>query len=697
LGDVSGRSTCDLQRRLVHLKALDIPPKKLVLKFEQVDTEELKDVEILFNGDRAIFKVGEGETSHYHVPNDKKLWETQFMICSIDGQYFIRDLGFVHASRLKLDTKCEVQIHKGCLVDLGKVVHYHFDKAIHLKEPTQKDSSSFYVLRHKKSYEVDPDDFPHLRARPTWVSAEEHIENIQNEINIYADGQRMINSLGRSMKRDIQIKLKAVSADHCAIAYNPEKGWTISERGKDRASSNGTYVFLKTLKQMRDHMPSDLIPLHDGMIISFVNYELRVRFEDKSADEITAQTKAASLFFNQLDEEMAAKSYPTVAGPAGGAPAAKATPQPSEDPSAPAGGDGYVPEQVQPSAPEAVAVVAPVVEPELIKEPEAAGGEAPVAVKSHAPAPVEEPPVEAPAQAAPAQAEAAPAGEPAKEEEKPKEEPEAVPAAEPEPAKEEQPAAAEEAPAEKAPEEEAKPAAEPVAEAAPEVVDAGAAAPEQVPEAAPEVNAEAASKPPEEVPAAPEQQPPAEAEPAEAKPAEPEAPAEAAKEPEPVAAEAVEPEGEKQPEAVAEAPKEEAPKVEEPPKEEPPQEAEAPKEEAPKQEEVAKPEEAAAGGDDAKVEEAKPEAEQPAAEPQPEVPVAAEEPSQPEAAGAPAEVKAAAEPPAEAEPAAAAAPVEAEAPKEAEPAAKEEPEAAKPEEAGKPAEEAAQPEAAAAE
>jgi len=133
-------------------------------------------------------------------------------------------------------------------------------------------------LRHKRQYEVDPDDFPHLRARPTWVSAEEHVENIQNEINIYADGTKKTNTLGRSLKRDIQIKLKAVSADHCQIQYTDERGWTISEKGKDRPSSNGTYVFLKTLKQMKDHMPSELIPLHEGMIISFVNYELRVKF-----------------------------------------------------------------------------------------------------------------------------------------------------------------------------------------------------------------------------------------------------------------------------------------------------------------------------------------------------------------------------------------------------------------------------------
>ncbi len=37
---------------------------------------------------------------------------------------------------------------------------------------------------------------------------------------------------------------------------------------------------------MKDHMPSELIPLHEGMIISFVNYELRVKFQKKTDDEI---------------------------------------------------------------------------------------------------------------------------------------------------------------------------------------------------------------------------------------------------------------------------------------------------------------------------------------------------------------------------------------------------------------------------
>jgi len=33
-------------------------------------------------------------------------------------------------------------------------------------------------------------------------------------------------------------------------------------------------------------MPSELIPLHEGMIISFVNYELRGKFQKKTDDEI---------------------------------------------------------------------------------------------------------------------------------------------------------------------------------------------------------------------------------------------------------------------------------------------------------------------------------------------------------------------------------------------------------------------------
>lgn len=286
--EVAPFSQCDLQRKVMHVRSDSIPDHRLVLKFEAVDTEELKNIEIAVEGDRAIFKVGEGETSNYHIPNDKKLWETQFSVCCLNGQFYLRDMGFVHNSRVKLDAKVEVQIQKGSVVDLGKVVHYHFDKVVHARQPECKASERFFVLRPERENEVDLDDFPLIRARPVWVSADENEENIQNEIHVIADDQKCNNSLGRSMKRDIQIKLKAVSADHCCINYRAEAGWVITERGKastDRLSSNGTYIFLKAQDQMSYHMPSDLIPVQNDMIISFVNYELRVKLEAKTPDE----------------------------------------------------------------------------------------------------------------------------------------------------------------------------------------------------------------------------------------------------------------------------------------------------------------------------------------------------------------------------------------------------------------------------
>ena len=89
-----------------------------------------------------------------------------------------------------------------------------------------------------------------------------------------SSGKQNKFSIGRSNRRDVELKLKAVSADHCKIEYNREKGWYIHEQGKDRISSNGTFVFMKSYNQMEDHEPSDMIPLFHGMVISFINYEL---------------------------------------------------------------------------------------------------------------------------------------------------------------------------------------------------------------------------------------------------------------------------------------------------------------------------------------------------------------------------------------------------------------------------------------
>ena len=43
---------------------------------------------------------------------------------------------------------------------------------------------------------------------------------------------------------------------------------------------------MKSLGQIAVHQPSDLTPLHDGMVISFINYELRVNLERKDESEV---------------------------------------------------------------------------------------------------------------------------------------------------------------------------------------------------------------------------------------------------------------------------------------------------------------------------------------------------------------------------------------------------------------------------
>jgi predicted component of type VI protein secretion system len=211
------------------------------------------------------------------------------MIVCKDGRYYIRDLGIVHTSRIKVDKQTEIQIQQDSLIDLGKVVHYHFDKVTHAKQPSQQPNGAFYIMRPSdEEYNVEDqptEDPPTLRARPTWVSSDEDKNLIQKEIILEAFTQNYF-SIGRSMKREVQIKLKAVSADHCNITYTEQKGWFISEKGKDKMSANGTFVFMKSARQNTEHEPSDLIPIHDGMILSFINYEIRVNLEKKDAKVI---------------------------------------------------------------------------------------------------------------------------------------------------------------------------------------------------------------------------------------------------------------------------------------------------------------------------------------------------------------------------------------------------------------------------
>ena len=275
----------DMSRGTFTLAPNQKQESKLVLRFASVDTDELRDLEVRFAGDQAQFKVGEGDCNHYVIANDKKLWESQFMIISKDGRFFIRDLGVVHTSRLKVTPATALQLHQGALIDLGKVVHYHVNKLTHETHPQTTSNDQFIVMRGTQG-DYKEDDEAILRARPAWISADENRDMVQNEILLEANSKQNKFSIGRSNRRDVELKLKAVSADHCKIEYSKDKGWYIHEHGKDRLSSNGTFVFMKSHQQMEDHEPSDLIPLFNGMIISFINYELQVRIEPKSQGEM---------------------------------------------------------------------------------------------------------------------------------------------------------------------------------------------------------------------------------------------------------------------------------------------------------------------------------------------------------------------------------------------------------------------------
>ena len=57
------------------------------------------------------------------------------MIVIKDGKYYIRDLGIVHNSRIKVDVNNSIQIQQDTIVELGKVVLYHFDKVTHIATP----------------------------------------------------------------------------------------------------------------------------------------------------------------------------------------------------------------------------------------------------------------------------------------------------------------------------------------------------------------------------------------------------------------------------------------------------------------------------------------------------------------------------------------------------------------------------------
>jgi hypothetical protein len=65
---------------------------------------------------------------------------------------------------------------------------------------------------------------------------------------------------------------------------------------------------------MCDHKPSDLVPLQEGMVISFVNYELRISYLPKSEADLANQKNAMAALFERQQSDMrkAAMTVPQV-------------------------------------------------------------------------------------------------------------------------------------------------------------------------------------------------------------------------------------------------------------------------------------------------------------------------------------------------------------------------------------------------
>lgn len=69
------------------------------------------------------------------------------MIINKDGEYFLRDLGRVHTSKVRLDDKSEYQLQLDTIIDFGKVVHYHVDRLTHRVLPSMKHGEKFQGMR----------------------------------------------------------------------------------------------------------------------------------------------------------------------------------------------------------------------------------------------------------------------------------------------------------------------------------------------------------------------------------------------------------------------------------------------------------------------------------------------------------------------------------------------------------------------
>lgn len=255
----------------------------MVLEIKAGDTKDLIGQRIEIDGDEMLVKVGENDNNHFRVPNEKKMYNSQFSIIRKDGRFYIRDLGELHNCRLKVQKNWQYQVHKNDVIDFGKVVHYYFNKVVHEELPSAKPSARFFQKSKAdpEAIEVEADDKAMARLRPYQVTVDDpkQRQNILNEIIFETTAERKHFSVGKHKNRQAHLNLAAVSNFHCTVEYEKKLGWHVHENGKPSKydmSTNGTFLFLKNVPEMDQQRPSELVRLQEGMVITVINYEIHV-------------------------------------------------------------------------------------------------------------------------------------------------------------------------------------------------------------------------------------------------------------------------------------------------------------------------------------------------------------------------------------------------------------------------------------
>jgi len=66
----------------------------------------------------------------------------------------------------------------------------------------------------------------------------------------------------------------------------------LTENYNTRSSSNGTFLFLKTNNEIQEQQPSNILQIKDGMVLNFVNYNVKLKMLPKSTTELAKDSQA---------------------------------------------------------------------------------------------------------------------------------------------------------------------------------------------------------------------------------------------------------------------------------------------------------------------------------------------------------------------------------------------------------------------